>query len=148
MAIDTILAAVGAEQERTERMANVLNDLAVPTGATVVLAHTFTEEDYDEVLDRLEYDPDDGQDVDEVASRHSATRAIARALDAEVDHEVRGAVGDQPGDLVVELAENAGADLVVVGGRKRSPTGKAVFGSTAQEVLLNAPCPVTFVRSE
>jgi len=46
------------------------------------------------------------------------------------------------------LAAEVDADLVVVSGRKRTPTGKAVFGSTAQTVLLDAPCPVTFVRVE
>ncbi|PSP66736.1 universal stress protein, partial [Halobacteriales archaeon QH_6_68_27] len=48
----------------------------------------------------------------------------------------------------VGLAAETDADLVVVGGRKRSPAGKAVFGSTAQEVMLESPCPVTFVRNE
>jgi nucleotide-binding universal stress UspA family protein len=47
---------------------------------------------------------------------------------------------------VVALAEELDADLVIVGGRTRSPAGKAVFGSTAQEILLESPCPVTFVR--
>jgi nucleotide-binding universal stress UspA family protein len=46
------------------------------------------------------------------------------------------------------VARDVDADMVVTGGRKRSPAGKAVFGSTAQKVLMNAPCPVTFVRSE
>jgi nucleotide-binding universal stress UspA family protein len=39
-------------------------------------------------------------------------------------------------------------DLLVVGGRGRSPTGKAVFGSTVETVLRRAPCPVTYVRRQ
>ncbi|MDX1746824.1 MAG: universal stress protein, partial [Halobacteriales archaeon] len=59
----------------------------------------------------------------------------------------RGAVGER-GETVVEIATEVGADRIVIGGRSRSPTGKAVFGSTAQEILLSAPCPVTFVRGD
>ena len=51
------------------------------------------------------------------------------------------------GESIVDAAGDIDAGMVFVGGRKRSPTGKAVFGSTAQEVLLNAPAPVTFVRA-
>jgi len=60
---------------------------------------------------------------------------------------VLGALGDRA-DRIVREAGDWSADLVVVGGRKRSPAGKAVFGSVAQEVMMNAPCPVTFVRDE
>jgi nucleotide-binding universal stress UspA family protein len=44
------------------------------------------------------------------------------------------------------MAAGVDADMVFIQERRRSPAGKAVFGSAAQEVLLNAPCPVTFVR--
>lgn len=147
MAIETILLAVGkGDKDRIESLAEATAEVAEPTGALVVLAHVFTEAEFEEVLARLDFDPDSDTDVDEVARRHSTIRDLEDHLSATgVDIEVRGAIGDH-GESIVELAESVGADRVIVGGRKRSPTGKAVFGSTAQEVLLNAPCPVTFVR--
>ncbi|MFC6725130.1 universal stress protein, partial [Halobium palmae] len=79
---------------------------------------------------------------------HSTLREIASAFEeAGVDYEVRGVIGDK-GKAIVDLAGDVEADRVLVGGRKRSPTGKAVFGSTAQEVILSSPCPVTFVRAD
>jgi nucleotide-binding universal stress UspA family protein len=35
----------------------------------------------------------------------------------------------------------------VVGMHRRSPVGKALLGSTAQRILLGAPCPVLAVRA-
>ncbi|ERH12580.1 MAG: universal stress protein UspA related nucleotide-binding protein, partial [halophilic archaeon J07HB67] len=61
--------------------------------------------------------------------------------------DIEGRIGD-PGAAVANVAADLAADRVVVGGRDRSPTGKAGFGSTAQNVLLSAPCPVTFVRRD
>lgn len=148
--LDTVLLAVGpGDADRSDQLAEAVLEVAKPAGATVVLAHVFTSDEYDQVLDRLDFDRNvDEIDSDAVASRHSTIHDMQDVLDEhDVDYEIRGAVGEH-GPSIVDLAASTGADRVVVGGRRRSPTGKAVFGSTAQEVLLSAPCPVTFVRSE
>ena len=150
MTLRTVLLAVGpGDADRTEALAEAVAEVAGPAGATVVLAHVFTTDEYEEVCRRLEFDPDvEAVDPNAVARRHSTIRELARQFDdADVDVEIRGAVGDH-GEAIVELATDVDADRVVVGGRRRTPTGKAVFGSTAQEVLLSAPAPVTFVRGE
>ncbi|MDQ1105645.1 nucleotide-binding universal stress UspA family protein [Nocardioides zeae] len=56
-----------------------------------------------------------------------------------------GSVGD-PSDAVVQVAQRHDARLVVVGLRHRSPVGKAILGSTAQRILLDATCPVLAVK--
>lgn len=66
-----------------------------------------------------------------------------------VTHEVRQpARGREPADELLEVIDETGADLVVIGMRRRSPVGKLLLGSTAQRVLLDAPCPVLSVRTD
>ncbi|MGM0605331.1 MAG: universal stress protein [Halobacteriota archaeon] len=149
-AIKTILLGVGpGDTARFDRLAEATIQVANPTEATVVLAHVFTESEYEKALSDLEFDRDrDDVSPDDVARRHTAIRQLGSALEAAaVDYEVRGAIGSH-GEQIVRLATEVDADRVLVGGRRRSPTGKAVFGSTAQTVLLSAPCPVTFVRAD
>ncbi|MDS0284252.1 universal stress protein [Haloarcula onubensis] len=149
MALETVLLAVGPnDASRIEELAETVVDIAGPAGADVVVAHVFTDDEYETVVDRLEFSAVAEADPDEVADRHATVRDLREILDeADIETSVRGAVGDH-GEEIVALAGMTRADLVVVGGRKRSPTGKAVFGSVAQEVMLEAPCPVTFVRGD
>lgn len=52
----------------------------------------------------------------------------------------------EPGEDLVRYAEERQIDQIIVGIRKRSKVGKLVFGSTAQYVILEAPCPVLTVK--
>jgi len=54
--------------------------------------------------------------------------------------------GLSPGEDLVLLARQEAFGEMVIGVRRRSTVGKLVFGSTAQYVILNAPCPVVTVR--
>ncbi len=51
-----------------------------------------------------------------------------------------------PGEDLVQFAKGNDIDEIIIGVRKRSKVGKLVFGSTAQYVILNAPCPVVRVK--
>ncbi len=51
-----------------------------------------------------------------------------------------------PGEHLVEFASENGIDEIIVGIRMRSKVGKILVGSTAQHVILEAPCPVITVK--
>jgi len=76
------------------------------------------------------------------ASQLSSVRHVTDFLEERgVEVEVTESSGD-PANQLLEVAQKADADLIVVAGRKRSPTGKALFGSVTQSVILNAERPV------
>lgn len=171
MSLETILLAVSDRDEaRIEQLATAAIEIAEPADATVTVAHVIPEEsastpesalpiagqhrpyvlsddEYDDVLDRSEIsDADDA--VDDVVARQETVQAIVDRLEnAGVTAEIRGVVGE-PSDTIATLATEIDAGRIVIGGRHRSPTDKVVFGSVAQDVLLSAPCPVTFVRDD
>lgn len=67
--------------------------------------------------------------------------------DAGVDHEVRQAAGSESAaELILDVAREVDAGLIVIGLRRRSPVGKMITGSTAQAILMDAGCPVLSVK--
>lgn len=137
-----IVAAV----DRSERAKQVVSEgatLAAAFDVPLHVVHVLSNSQFRE-LEQTSYN-DTGQaipmeEIKEFATNH-ADEVAAGVAD---DYEAVGLVGDAS-QVVVEYAERNDARYVVVGGRKRSPTGKAIFGSTAQSILLNSKCPVVSV---
>lgn len=81
--------------------------------------------------------------VDEAAAAKLVARAAEAGVSARVDHTAHGA------DVVETfdgLVASTGARLIVIGLRRRSPVGKALLGSDAQRILLDAGVPVLAVK--
>lgn len=124
--------------------------LAGGVEAGLVVLYARSESDYEderraveEVLAIESSSYDIGQAM-EGAERVAAEVAEKALADVEVDYETVGAVGDSA-DRILAVAEEHGCDHVFIHGRRRSPTGKAIFGDTAQQVILNFEGPVTIV---
>lgn len=85
----------------------------------------------------------DSEDVWNEENYPESVDAVAdRLAEAGVETTRRREHGD-PAEVIVEVAAEIGADNVTMSGRRRSPTGKVLFGSTTQSVVLAAECPVT-----
>jgi len=68
-----------------------------------------------------------------------ATKALEHTI-------VRPTDGRPAAEALLETATEVGADVMVIGVRRRSPVGKMLTGSTAQAIILRADCPVIAVK--
>lgn len=75
-------------------------------------------------------------------SRVRTVRQVREHLEERGVDVTVGEASMPPADGILELAEEVDADLIVMGGRKRSPSGKALFGSVTQSVILDGDIPV------
>lgn len=104
-------------------------------GARVVVVHSMRGGQRDEAEQSIAY-------------RRELEAVRARLLAEGVDGDVRELVrGQSPDDDVLEAAREVDAELIVIGIRRRSPVGKLVLGSNAQDILLSAECPVLAVKA-
>jgi nucleotide-binding universal stress UspA family protein len=69
---------------------------------------------------------------------------LGAGLDAEFKQFVRGKSAVEEIEAMVESLQ---VSLLIIGLRKRSPVGKLIMGSVAQELLLSVSCPVLAVKA-
>jgi nucleotide-binding universal stress UspA family protein len=121
-----ILIAVDDENAHVAAQMDAIEDMiAVSDEAIVHLLHVFT-------------DNPSGASVQQVETVRNAKRRL-ESLDIEVRLEETS--GD-PAAEILGYAERYDIDQICVGGRKRSPAGKALFGSVTQSVILGSDRPV------
>ena len=79
---------------------------------------------------------------------HKLEREVHDHLNSEdIPYETHLVIsGLQFGEDLVQFSEQNKIDEIVIGVKRRSKTGKLLFGSTAQHVVLNAPCPVVSIK--
>ena len=103
-------------------------------GGTVLIVHSMHGGERDELEQLMNY-----------RKRFEELKSDLEA--SGVPHElIEYARGNSPAEDLLAVARERDAELIVIGVRRRSPVGKLVLGSNAQDVLLEADCPVLAVK--
>lgn len=123
-----VLIAVDEDESQAIMQAEAVSELPGQDEIRVTAYHCFDD------------DNPSGASATQVAG---VKRVMEHFEDTGVEVEVEESSGDAPSEIV-ETATELGADAICVGGRRRSPAGKALFGSVSQAVLLSADCTVLF----
>lgn len=123
-------------------------DLAKSVGATVELVSAYEPVSGQRLREERRQAPEDLQwavnpreDVD--ATLESAAR-VAREAGVEVNIYPRQ--GD-PADAILDVAEESGADLIVVGNKGMTGAKRFLLGSVPNKVSHHAPCSVLIIRT-
>ncbi|MFC6718920.1 universal stress protein [Natrialbaceae archaeon GCM10025810] len=137
----TILLPVTDHGRWTRAVATVAATIEDDDTDAVVL-YAFTDADVESTTDHLGID--DNPELDELAQRKSGVgQALSVLEDGGIDTEVYGlAVEDRTGEEILAVASDREVDRIYMYSRKRTPAGKAVFGSALQRVLFDSDVPV------
>lgn len=122
----TVIMGIDGEEERAKAQTQNIAELPLDLDSIkVIIVHVFG-------------DNPRGQSASQVKS----VRETANQLEnIGIEVEIQGTGGD-PATEILDIAKRRDANLVSVAGRKRRPSGKAIFGSVSQSILLRTDLPV------
>lgn len=136
LAFDGSAVALEAVRFAIRLAANGLN-------TTVVLANVQEPASLYELM--VAHDPQVIDQVSAAAGNHTLQPAVALLASAGIAFETEVASGD-PAHTLVDILENYGCDLVVMGASGTSALRSALLGSVSNEVLHAAGVPVMIVK--
>jgi nucleotide-binding universal stress UspA family protein len=76
--------------------------------------------------------------------RLQTSRDILRATTVSVDEQISTVTSDQEENLLLDLAKQHHADLIVAGAYGRTRFSEWIFGGVTRHLLLNSPVPCLF----
>jgi nucleotide-binding universal stress UspA family protein len=130
--------------ETAERAVSEAGDLAAGLGATVVVVTAFAPNGPKEPLgSSARQDPVHMEEVAANVARRAVGHLEARGVKADFD--VRG--GD-PADVLIQIASEHNADLIIVGNQGLASITRFLLGSVPSKVVHHAPCSVMVVRTD
>lgn len=127
-----VLVALDTDKDRALAQASMIESLPAATeGVSAILTHVFQ-------------DNPEGQSIPQL----DGVRHAADAFDESgVDYEYYETSGEPASELIA-AADEHDVDLICLSGRKRTPTGKVIFGSVTQSVILGTERPVVTVSPD
>lgn len=124
----------------TEQIAQTLVDID-GSDAEVILLYVFDDREREQAIENL--DIEGPIETSELAKRKADVSSARDILEAAgIDPSVRSVESEEQAEAILSVADEEGVDRIYVYSRRRSPVGKAVFGSTLQDVILGANVPV------
>jgi nucleotide-binding universal stress UspA family protein len=128
----TFVVGIDTDQSRAQAQAEAITSMPLDTeNVQAVLVHSFSE------------NPEGGT-IEQVKPVRVARR---RLEEAGIDVIPEG-YGGEAAQAILNVADDYDADQIVLAGRKRTPTGKVLFGSVTQSVILDTERPVLVCSAE
>jgi nucleotide-binding universal stress UspA family protein len=145
--METVLIPVTSHTGWARDVVTTAAEIESGNDVEAVVVHVFEEGEVESTRSNLDLPAGETATLDELATRKSGVLVTMELLEEErIDARVNGVRAEnKPGSPIITIAEQEDADRIYLYSRKRSPAGKAVFGSRVQRVLLNASCPVVVV---